>query len=256
VIHELCVRDFGGRWERNRGRLGTFRDLLAKIDYLADLGINAIEVMPVQAFPGESSWGYNPVFPFAPARAYGTPEDLRRVVDACHARGIAVLLDVAFNHAWGQHPWYRIYPPMYSPNGDWLANWNPFFHQTPQAVNAWGGLDWNHFVPETTRYFQDAVRYWLSEYHVDGFRFDWVCGVDYDSKEPMRPGFHPYHGIKAVAWAARQAKPDCILIGEFWQLDGTHPDKTASKLVAETDLDAVWGFVFDLKLYSVIYILW
>lgn len=252
IIYELCVRDFGGRWERNRSRYGTFRDLLARIDYLADLGVNAIELMPVQSFPGDSSWGYNPVFYFAPAPSYGTPEDLKRVVDACHARGIAVLFDVAFNHAWGQHPWYRIYPPMYGPHGEWLPDWNPFFHQTPHAINAWGGLDWDHFVPETTQFFQDVVRYWLHEYHVDGFRFDWVCGVDYDSSDPMRPGFHPYHGITAIAWAARQAKPDCILIGEYWPLEGTHPQKTAAKLVAETEIDAAWDGTFHHTLEPVI----
>ena len=60
-------------------------------------------------------------------------------------------------------------------------------------------------------------------------------------RHPMRPGFHPFHGISAICWAARQTKPDCILIGEFWQLDGTHPDKTAAKLVRETEMDAVWN---------------
>lgn len=241
VIYELCVRDFGGRWESDRSVLGRFRDLLPRIDHLRSLGVNAVEIMPVNAFPGESSWGYNPVFYFAPAASYGPADDLRRFVNECHAAGIAVILDVAFNHAWGEHPWYRIYPPMYGPKGEWLEDWNPFFHQTPAAVNAWGGVDWDHFSGATTPYFQDVVRYWLHEFHIDGFRFDWVCGVDYDSRDAMNPGFNPYHGIAAVAWAARQAKPDCILIGEFWQLDGTHPDKSAAKLTAETELDAVWN---------------
>ncbi|HXF64193.1 MAG TPA: alpha-amylase family glycosyl hydrolase, partial [Caldilineaceae bacterium] len=244
VIYELCVRDFAGGWRQDRHAYGNFQAMLRYVDYLAALGINAVELMPVQAFPGESSWGYNPVFYFALAQVYGEPEDLKAFVNACHARGIAVILDVAFNHAWGQHPYYLIYPEMYGPHGEWLADWNPYFHHTPRAVNMWGGVDWDHFTAITTRYFQDVVRYWLQEYHIDGFRFDWVCGVDYDSNDPMRPGFHPYHGISAIAWAARQAKPDCILIGEYWQLPGTHPDKTAAKLVAETEVDAVWNGLF------------
>ena len=241
IIYELCVRDFAGRWFANRPHYGNFRSLLPYVDYLAELGVNAIELMPIQAFPGDSSWGYNPVFYFAPAQSYGTPADLKQLVDACHQRGLAVILDVAFNHAWGQHPYYQIYPPMYGPKGEWLDDWNPFFHHTSQAVNGWGGVDWDHFAGETTRYFQDIVRFWLREYHVDGFRFDWVCGVDYDSRNPMNPGFDPYHGMSAIGWAARQEKPDCLLIGEFWQLDGTHPEKSAAKLVQETPLDAYWN---------------
>jgi len=241
VIYELCVRDFAGEWRDNERHYGVFGDLKGKVAYLRRLGVNAVEIMPVQAFPGDSSWGYNPVFYFAPAATYGNADDLRTFVDSCHEAGIAVILDVAFNHAWGDHPWYRIYPPMYDGRGGQLRDLNPFFHHTPPAVNAWGGVDWDHFVPDTTRYFQDVVRYWLREYHLDGFRFDWVCGVDYDSSNPMQPGFNVYAGINAIAWAAKQEKPDCVLIGEHWLLDGTHPDKTAAKLVQETPIDAAWN---------------
>lgn len=244
VIYELGVRDFGGRWVNNQPRLGRFQDVIDRLDYLADLGINAIELMPVQQFPGESSWGYNPVFYFSPARSYGNPDELMRLVDACHRRNIAVILDVVFNHVWGDHPYYQIYPPMYGPKGEWLPDLNPFFHHTPSSINMWGGVDWDHFVGETTAYFQDVIRYWLGHYHLDGFRFDWVGGVDYDSRNPMNPGFDPYHGISAICWAARQAKPDVILLAEYWPLGGTHPDKSAAKLVHETEMDAVWNGLF------------
>jgi 1,4-alpha-glucan branching enzyme len=252
VIYELCVRDFAGEWRENQPVLGTFQRMLDHVDYLAKLGVNAVEIMPIQAFPGDSSWGYNPVFFFAPAQSYGTPEEFKQLVDACHQAGIAVILDVALNHAWGEHPYYRIYPPMFSPQGDWLTDWNPYFHHTPQAVNMWGGVDWDHFAPVTTRYFQDVIRYWLREFHVDGFRFDWVCGVDYDSEAPLRAGFDPYHGISAIGWAARQEKPDCILIGEFWELEGTNPAKNSPKLVAETPLDACWNGNFHHVLENVL----
>jgi 1,4-alpha-glucan branching enzyme len=252
VIYELCVRDFAGMWRNNQPVYGDFTALLNYVDYLADLGINAVELMPVQAFPGNSSWGYNPVFYFAPAQCYGTPTELKAFINACHRRRIAVILDVAFNHAWGEHPYYNIYPPLFGLQGEWLTDWNPFFHHTPPQVNMWGGVDWDHFAPETTRYFQDVVRFWLQEYHIDGFRFDWVCGVDYDSSEPMRPGFHPLHGISAICWAARETKPDCVLIGEYWQLEGTHPDKTSAKMVAETPMDACWNGVFHHTLEDVL----
>jgi 1,4-alpha-glucan branching enzyme len=241
VIYELCVRDFTGAWRANRPHYGNFRDLVERTPYLAELGVNAIQLMPIQAFPGDSSWGYNPVFYFAVANTYGTPLEFKQFVDVCHQHGLAVILDVAFNHAWGEHPYYHMYPPMYSPRGERLADWNPFFHHTPSSVNMWGGVDWDHFAPETTRYFQDVVRFWLQEYHVDGFRFDWAAGVDYDSRDPMNPGFHPYHGLSALGWAARQVKPDCILIAEYWPLEGTHPGKTAARLVGETPLDACWN---------------
>ena len=252
VIYELGVRDFTGRWRENRPVYGTFAGVESKLDYLAELGVNAIELMPIQQFPGESSWGYNPVFYFAPARVYGGPEDVKRLVDACHRRGLAVILDIVPNHAWGDHPWYQMFPPMYGPKGEKLEDLNPFFHHTPDAVNMWGGVDWDHFATETTRYFQAVARHWLREYHIDGFRFDWVGGVDYDSRNPMQPGFNPYHGIAALCWAARQAKPDVLLIGEYWPLDGTHPDKTPAKLVAETEMDAVWNGEFHHTLEAVL----
>lgn len=256
VIYELGVRDFGGRWVENRPQYGSFEDLFQRLDYLSDLGINAIELMPVQQFPGESSWGYNPVFYFAPARTYGSPEQLKQLIDACHQRGIAVILDVVFNHAWGEHPYYQIYPPLYGPKGEWLTDLNPFFHHTPPAVNMWGGVDWDHFAVETTVYFQDVMRYWLREFHVDGFRFDWVGGVDYDSRHPMNPDFDPYHGIAAICWAARQAKPDVILVAEYWPLAGTHPDKTSAKLIHQTEMDAVWNGFFHHTMDDVLVQRW
>ncbi|MEZ4617302.1 MAG: alpha-amylase family glycosyl hydrolase [Caldilineaceae bacterium] len=96
------------------------------------------------------------------------------------------------------------------------------------------------------------VRYWLTEYHIDGFRFDWVGGVDYDSRNPMNAGFDPYHGISAICWAARQSKPDCLLIAEYWQLDGTNPAKSAAKLVHDTDMDACWHGEFHHTLDDVL----
>lgn len=252
IIYEACVRDVAGVWHGNRPLYGNFQRLRNLIPHMVRTGTNAIELMPIQAFPGESSWGYNPVFYHAIANTYGSPQDLKTFVNECHRHGIAVILDVAFNHAWGEHPYYRIYPPLYGLGGERWADWNPFFHHTPPAINMWGGVDWDHFDPSTTRYFQDVVRFWLKEYHVDGFRFDWVGGVDYDASNPHDPGFNPYHGISAICWAAKDAKPDCVLIGEFWTLDGTHNDKTEQKLVRETPMDAVWNGYFHHNIEDVL----
>lgn len=252
VIYELCVRDTAGAWYGSRPVYGNFKRMLDVIPHLVKTGVNAVELMPINAFPGDSSWGYNPVFYNAVANTYGAPDDFKHFVDRCHAQGIAVILDVAFNHAWGEHPYYRMYPPLYGPNGERWHDWNPFFHQTPAAINMWGGVDWDHYSAVTTRYFQDVVRFWLDEYHVDGFRFDWVGGVDYNSSEPMDPGFNPYHGISAICWAARQAKPDCILVAEYWSLDGTNPEKSAARLVQETAMDAVWNGAFHHTMEEVL----
>lgn len=252
VIYELVVRDFVGRWVNNRPLYGTFRGVQQRLDYLVELGVNAIELMPVQQFPGRSSWGYNPVFYFAPAASYGRPQDLRNLIDAAHQRGLAVILDLVCNHATGDHPYYQIYPEMYGPHGEWLPDWNPFFHHTPDSVNMWGGVDWDHFAPETTAYFQDVVRFWLDEYRVDGFRFDWVGGVDYDSRNPGAGDFDPYHGISALCWAARQAKPDVILIGEYWPVGEANPEKTGAELVEQTEMDAVWNGDFHHTLEDVL----
>ncbi len=160
VIYELLVRDFLDRHD-----WATLTDTL---DYLQRLGINAIELMPVQEFEGNSSWGYNPAFYFAPDKAYGPAADLKRFVDACHARGIAVILDLVMNHSFGQSPLVRLYneggygPP--TPD-------NPWYNVTathPFSV----GYDFNHESLDTQALLDRVTAYWLKEYRVDGYRFD------------------------------------------------------------------------------------
>ena len=154
------------------------------------LGVNAIELMPISEFPGDSSWGYNPVFYTAPKWLYGRPAQLKALVDEAHQRGIVVILDMVFNHAWADHPYHRMYPPLYASDGKPLPDRNPFFHHPENGhANSWGGVDWDHGSPFTLAYMQDVVRFWLEEYHVDGFRFDWVGGVEWDPLQPQREGF-------------------------------------------------------------------
>ncbi len=257
ILYELCVRDFAGEKRGGGARFGDFAGVQTRLDHLARLGINAIELMPVSEFPGDSSWGYNPVFYMAPKWIYGRPHALKALIDAAHQRGIAVILDLVFNHAWGDQPYYLMYPPLFGPQGQELLDHNPFFHHHHNGhANGWGGLDWDHSSRYTLAYMQDIVRYWLDEYHMDGFRFDWLGGVEYDPWQPHREGFDPFSGIAPIARAAREAAPDCYQIGEYWPIHGTHPAKTAAKLVRQTEIDAVWNGAFHHTLENCLFQTW
>lgn len=165
IIYELLFRDFTGTEGKAEGN-GTVRGAIEKIPYLKTLGVNAIEVLPIMEFNGNISWGYNPNFYFAPDKAYGTPDDYKEFIDICHQNGIAVILDMVFNQSDGLHPWYQMYP---------IAS-NPFYNGT--APHAYSVLnDWNQDNPLVQQQFKDALKYWIEEYHVDGFRFDLVKGL-------------------------------------------------------------------------------
>ncbi len=164
-IYELLVRDFTGTEGQALGN-GTIRGAMAKIPYLKSLGINAIELLPINEFNGNISWGYNPNFYFAPDKAYGTPDDYKAFIDACHAQGIAVILDMVFNQTDWMHPWYQLYQ----------TGANPFYNAS--APHAYSVLnDWNQGNALVQQQFEDCLRYWLREYKVDGFRFDLVKGL-------------------------------------------------------------------------------
>jgi 1,4-alpha-glucan branching enzyme len=257
LIYEVCVRDFNARRGRWGAAFGRFAGVEARLDHLQALGINAIELMPVSEFPGDSSWGYNPVFYMAPKSVYGRPPELKALIDAAHQRGMAVILDLVLNHAWGDHPYYRMYPPLFTPNGEQLPHLNPFFHHHNNGhANSWGGLDWDHHSPYTLAYQEDIVRFWLDEYHMDGFRFDWLGGVEYDPWQPYRDNFDPFYGIAPIARAARATTPDCYLIGEYWPIHGTSQAKTAARLVQETEIDAVWNGAFHHTLEDCLFQTW
>jgi 1,4-alpha-glucan branching enzyme len=257
VIYELCVRDFNGRKESTRAQYGSFRDMRARLDHLVELGVNCVELMPITEFPGDSSWGYNPVFYMAPKWNYGRPKEFKALVDACHERGIAVILDMVFNHAWPDQPYHKMYPPLFGPKGEMLEDLNPFFHHHHNShANAWGGLDWEHSSKYTVAYMEDIVRFWLQEYRVDGFRFDWLGGVEYDPFRPQTDSFDPFSGIAPIARAARETCPDCYLIGEYWPIHGTNPAKTAAKLVRDTEIDAVWNGAFHHGMENCLFQTW
>lgn len=165
VIYEMLFRDFTGTEGRANAN-GTVRAAIEKIPYLVDLGVNAVELMPIMEFNGNNSWGYNTNFYFAPDKAYGSPRDYKEFVEECHRNGIAVILDIVFNQSDGLHPWYQMYN---------IAS-NPFYNAV--APHDYSVLnDWKQDNPLVQQQWDDALRYWMTVYNVDGFRFDLVKGL-------------------------------------------------------------------------------
>jgi len=159
-IYEMLLRDFTAE--------GSVQAAIQKLDYLKDLGINAVELMPIMEFDGNNSWGYNPNFFFAPDKAYGTKQDYQQFVDECHKRGIAVILDIVLNHTWGLSPYCMVY--WDATNNRPLAT-NPYYNAfAPHPYSV--GNDLNHSYPTVKAWLSRALQFWLTEYKVDGFRFD------------------------------------------------------------------------------------
>ncbi|MGV3460646.1 MAG: alpha-amylase family glycosyl hydrolase [Flavobacterium sp.] len=168
VIYEALVRDFDA--DRN------YQDLIDKIDYFKNLGINALQLMPVMEFEGNESWGYNTAFHLANDKFYGPASKLKELIDLCHQNGIAVILDVALNHAFGRNPMNRMW--MLDPDGDgWgdPSSENPYFNQSARhSYNV--GSDFNHSAAVTKEYSKRVIKHWIEEYHIDGFRWDLTKG--------------------------------------------------------------------------------
>ncbi|MGQ1889036.1 alpha-amylase family glycosyl hydrolase [Thermophagus sp. OGC60D27] len=165
IVYELLIRDFTENQD-----IKTVTDTL---DYLQRLGINAIELMPFNEFEGNDSWGYNPSFYFATDKAYGTFNDFKEFVDECHARGIAVIMDLVLNHSYGQSPLAQ----MYLEGGKPAEN-NPWYNREHNMQNAdaqWG-YDFNHESPYTQELVDSITSFWMTELRVDGFRFDFTKG--------------------------------------------------------------------------------
>ena len=163
VIYELYVGGFSGKGDSGQG---TFQDAIKKLDYLSELGINAIELMPVQESPGDKNWGYTPRHYFAVESSYGSSSDLKRLIDECHDRGMRVLIDFIFNHSDTETPltqidhdyWYNREP------ADPDNSWGPEFNYEKYDEN----LD----VKPAWQFIGDIVKFWIEEYHIDGIRYD------------------------------------------------------------------------------------
>lgn len=158
VIYELLIRDFTNEH--------TYASTLQKLDYLVDLGINAIELMPVTEFEGNLSWGYNISYAMAPDKYYGTKQALQNFIDECHSKGIAVIMDMVLNHAFGQSPMVQLYFDGNKPTAN-----SPWFNvDAKHPFNV--GYDFNHESLATKYYVKNVLKYWMQQYKIDGFRFD------------------------------------------------------------------------------------
>lgn len=210
VMYELHLGTFT--------REGNWRSAAEKLPYLRDTGITAIEVMPVADFSGRFGWGYDGVQPYAPASIYGRPDDMRRFVDQAHAAGLAVILDVVYNHL--------------GPDGNYLPKFSPFY-LTSKHKTDWGeaiNFDGEHCEP-VREFFRENAAYWIREFHLDGLRLDATQDIHDES---------PVHILAEIVRAARDAagRRSIVLIGE-----NEPQDTTLIKPVSEGGygLDALWN---------------
>jgi maltooligosyltrehalose trehalohydrolase len=167
IIYELHVGTFTPE--------GTFGAIIPRLPELKDLGITVIELMPVAQFPGSRNWGYDGVYPFAVQKSYGGPEELKRLVDSCHKLGMAVVLDVVYNHL--------------GPEGNYLADFGPYF--TDRYRGPWGNpINFDGpYSDEVRRFFIENGLYWVREFHLDGLRIDAVHGILDFSAHPFLEEF-------------------------------------------------------------------
>jgi maltooligosyltrehalose trehalohydrolase len=172
VIYELHTGTFTAA--------GTFDGVAQRLPYLRDLGITAVELMPVATFPGARNWSYDGVYLYAPHPSYGGAEGLKRLVDACHREGLAVVLDVVYNHV--------------GPEGNYLGEYAPYF--TERYRTPWGRAI-NFDGPNSDgvrRFFVDNALYWLTEYHVDALRLDAIHGIfDFGARHLLREMADSFH---------------------------------------------------------------
>jgi 1,4-alpha-glucan branching enzyme len=206
VVYEVLVRDF----DANR----NFQDLINRIDYFKNLKVNAIQLMPIMEFEGNESWGYNTSFHMALDKFYGTSNKLKEFIDLCHTNGIAVILDVALNHAFGRNPMVRMW--MNDPDGNgWgePSSDNPYFNTVAKhSYNV--GSDFNHQQPLTKYYVKRVVKQWMQEYKIDGIRWDLTKGFTQNCTD----------GDDACTNSYQQDRVDVLkeYADYSWSLDPTH----------------------------------
>lgn len=210
VVYEVLVRDF----DANR----NYQNLIDRIDYFKNLKINAIQLMPIMEFEGNESWGYNTSFHMALDKFYGPSTKLKELIDLCHQNGIAVILDVALNHAFGRNPMVRMW--MNDLDGDGFGSptaENPYFNTV--AMHSYNvGEDFNHQFPRTQNYVKRVIKQWIEEYKIDGFRWDLTKGFTQNCPSSVVGG-------QDACTNAYQADRVAILkeyADVSWTLDPTH----------------------------------
>ena len=210
VIYELLLRDFTVE--------KSLEAAIAKLDYLKTLGITAVELMPIQEFDGNNSWGYNPNHYFAPDKAYGSPEMYKKFIDECHKRGMAVILDIVLNHATGIHPYAKLW---WNSSTSKTSTQNPYFNvDAPHPYSVFH--DFNHTYAGTKDMFKRMVQYWITEYKVDGYRLDLTKGFTQTSSTEATASNYDQSRIDNITEyynAAKAVKSDVMFILEHFCAD-------------------------------------
>lgn len=201
---------------------GGFTGVIAKLDYIRDLGVNAIEPLPFNEFTGDHSWGYNPAFHLAPESSYGTPAELKRLVDEAHRRGLAVIMDVVLNHMCWNSPLFQLYGLDYDAS--------PYFRLF--LGENWGFPDLDQESEAFKGYVAEMLRHWVEEYRMDGFRYDATRWTGWQ-------GYNDW-GASWFAWAAKQADPGSIQIAEHLPAE--------AELINDTEMDTTWDAHFRWRL--------
>ncbi|MFI5139000.1 MAG: alpha-amylase family glycosyl hydrolase [Sphingobacteriales bacterium] len=209
VIYELLVRDFVATH--------SYQTITDTLNYFARLGINTIELMPVNEFEGNDSWGYNPNYLLALDKYYGTPNAYKAFIDACHARGIAVLQDIVLEDQFGSSPMVQMY---WNASANQPASNNPWFDQT--TMHPYGvGFQMNHQSPATVYYTENVMKYWMQEYHIDGFRFDMGDGYTQNNTGSDGAAYAAYDAGRVAIWTTyinymKSLDPNFLITGEYW----------------------------------------
>jgi 1,4-alpha-glucan branching enzyme len=223
VIYELLIRDFLLKHD--------YRTLTDTLDWLTGLGITAVELMPVNEFEGNLSWGYNPSFYFAPDKYYGPKNDLKAFIDSCHSRGIAVIMDIVLNHSYGLSPLVQLY---FDKSTGKTTPENPWYNvNSPNPVFSWG-YDFNHESQDTKDFVDRVNAYWLAEYHFDGFRFDFTKGFTNTPGEGSAYDASRISILKRMADQIWNVDPLAYVILEHFS------DNTEEKELAEYGM-MLWG---------------
>ena len=222
IIYELLVRDFVSTH--------SYQTLIDTLNYLVELGVNAIELMPPGEFENNESWGYNPSFHMALDKYYGTPEHFKAFVDSCHGRGIAVINDIVFNQAFGQSPMVNLY---WDGLNNRPASNNPWFNEVcPHPPYCWG-YDFDHSSEATKNFIDRVNHYWLDEYHIDGFRFDFTKGFSNNSNNYDDDRINLLKRMADTIWSKH---PNAYVILEHWS------DNNEEKILANYGM-MLWGNV-------------
>ena len=254
VIYELLVRDFVAAHD-----FKTIRDSLA---YFSRLGINAIEFMPVTEFEGNSSWGYNPSMYFAIDKYYGPADSFKELIDSCHGRGIAVIMDIVLNHTNNINPLVKMY---FNSTDNKPAADNPWYNVNTPHYYSFGGSDLNHESIATQAFVDSLCSYWISEFKVDGFRFDFTKG--FTNKASNNDATVSAYDASRIAILNRMGekiwsyKPDAALILEHFT-DNNEEKELANNgfmLWGNTKydyLEAAMGYSSDLSKSSYLNLGW